>query len=206
MSQFTYEYTDRTDKLETYEWDNVWWEHARTTGVPRVLYIGDSISCATRHAATKAAEESIFFDGYGTSKAVDNPYFADAVRSFAAQQGQRQVILFNNGLHGFHLEDSSEYAAHYEELLKFLLAEFPQTPLYILLTTHVANQDRDARVILRNEAVLKIAKKYDLPVVDFYKITLENAHLLSADGVHLTEEGYRLLAEKLVETVRNVIE
>ena len=74
MSNFTYEFNNRSQSLEKFEWDNVWWEQADVTGVPRVLYIGDSISCATRHVATEAAEGKIFFDEFGTSKAVDNPY------------------------------------------------------------------------------------------------------------------------------------
>ena len=55
MSDFTYENMDRSTKLETYEWDHVRWEHAATDDVPRVLYIGDSISCGTRRLATRAA-------------------------------------------------------------------------------------------------------------------------------------------------------
>ena len=89
MSSFTYETENRCERLETYEWDNVWWEHADTEGVPRVLYIGDSISCATRRTATGAAGETIFFDGFGTSKALDNPYFADSIRLF---RGSREAV------------------------------------------------------------------------------------------------------------------
>jgi len=48
MSDYTYAAENREQALEKYEWDNVWWESADSTGVPRVLYIGDSISCNTR--------------------------------------------------------------------------------------------------------------------------------------------------------------
>ena len=89
MSEFTYEAANSESRLETYEFDNVWWEHANTKGTPRVLYIGDSISCGTRRKATEVAENKIFFDGFGTSKALDNPYFADSIRMFAKQQGER---------------------------------------------------------------------------------------------------------------------
>ena len=65
----------KNTELETYEWDNVWFEQANQPDAKRVLYIGDSISCGTRHQATIAAGNKIFFDGIGTSKAVDNQYF-----------------------------------------------------------------------------------------------------------------------------------
>ena len=205
MNNFTYEFTNTSTPLEIYEWDNVWWEHAGTEGVPRVLYIGDSISCATRRVATETAGRTVFFDGFGTSKALDNPYFSDSVRMFAAQQGERQVILFNNGLHGWHLEDEGAYAQAYEKMILFLREEFTAVPLLLLLTTHVADSARDARVQARNRAVLELAEKYDLPVVDLYSVTKENAHLLSPDGVHFLPEGYKLLAGELVRRVRELI-
>lgn len=204
MSKFTYEFEKRTEALETFEWDNVWWDHANTEGVPRVLYIGDSISCATRIASTAQAENKIFFDGFGTSKAVDNPYFFDSVKMFALQQGNREVVLFNNGLHGWHLDDETEYVTAYEKLLCLLLKEFEGTPFVILLTTHVADPDRDKRVQKRNEKVMEIAKKYNLPTVDFYSITKKHEDTIT-DGVHLNQEGYRYLAEAVVDKVKEII-
>ena len=205
MSNYTYEEKDCQRRRETYEWDHVWWEHGNTDGVPRVLYIGDSISCATRRVATAVAEEKIFFDGFGTSKALDNPYFTESLRLFAAQEGERQVILFNNGLHGWHLEDETAYAEYYEKLIVFLLREFEGVPLILALTTHVARADRDARVVTRNRVVCELAKKYDLPVIDLYTLTKEHEELLSADGVHLLPDGYRLLAQELVKNIKTLI-
>ena len=201
MSKYTYEFEDRSHRLETYEWDNVWWEHADTVGVPRVLYIGDSISCATRRVATNLSEKTVFFDGFGTSKAVDHPYFTESVRLFAAQQGERQVVLFNNGLHGWHLEDETEYASAYENVLRFLLREFEGTPILLLLTTHVADEARDERVQARNRVVRGLGEKYGLSTVDLYSVTAAHAELLSPDGVHLLPEGYELLARELLGAV-----
>ena len=205
MSDFTYEFNNRSQSLEKFEWDNVWWEQADVTGVPRVLYIGDSISCATRRVATAAAEGKIFFDGFGTSKAVDNPYFSESVRLFAQQQGEREVIIFNNGLHGWHLDDDTEYIQYYEQLVKFLLSEFGATPIVLILTTAIADEKRNARVIKRNDAVVKLAAAYNLPVVDFYSVVNEHRELLSPDGVHLIPEGYKLLASALLSHINGLI-
>ena len=84
-----------------------------------MLYIGDSISCATRRIATATARGEIFFDGFGTSKALDNSYYTDSLHLFAQQQGERKVVLFNNGLHGWHLDDESEYSKEYEKMICF---------------------------------------------------------------------------------------
>ncbi len=202
MSSFTYEKNDITTPLETYEWDNVWIEHANDEKErQRVLYIGDSISCATRLKATAETGKRILFDGYGTSKALDNPFFEESIRLFARQEPEKRIaVIFNNGLHGWHLDEAS-YEYWYEKAVRFLLEEFKGTPVYLLLTTHTAKPERNARTIVRNGAVLKIAEKYSLPVIDLYTVSLENETLLSCDGVHFTDEGYLLLAKEILKEI-----
>ena len=156
-SEFTFQSESNGLALEDLEWDNTWWEQAPDKSLPRVLYIGDSISCGTRRQATFAAESKILFDGFGSSKALDNPYFEDSLRLFAKQQGYRQAVLFNNGLHGWHLEDSGSYAEYYLKTLRFLKAEFKNTPVAVVLTTAVADPIRNDRVKERNKAAVSAA-------------------------------------------------
>lgn len=200
MDTFTYETTDNNTELETYEWDNVWWEQAGNHVRDRVLYIGDSISCGIRQTATKLSGGKLLFDGFGTSKAVDNPFFMDSIRLFAEQQKYRKLILFNNGLHGFHLDDEEAYGFHYENMVKFLLKEYEGIPLILVLTTWIA-QERRGRVEARNRTVRGIAAKYNLPVIDLYTEAEKHADLISDDGVHFLEEGYEKLAEKILESI-----
>jgi hypothetical protein len=205
MSSFTYEFENSDLKLETYEWDNTWIDNAPNKEIPRVLYIGDSISCATRRVATAKSDNKILFDGFGTSKAVDNPYLMPSVELFANQQGQRRAVLFNNGLHGWHLEDGGEYKAAYESVLNSLIKAFPKTPIVLLLTTHVSNVERDQRVVIRNKAVLELAEKYGLGTVDLYSIIKNDPTLIGTDGVHLTKDGYELLANEIVNKVKEIL-
>lgn len=188
---------------ETYEWDDIWIEHADEPDRKRVLYIGDSISRGTRHIATARTEQKILFDNFATSKALDNPYFKDELHLFAAQQGQRSAVLFNNGLHGFHLDDETEYRDHYEDMVRFLIREFDGIPVFILLTTHIADADRNERVILRNRTAREVADKYGLPVIDLYAVTEQIPDQLS-DGVHLTQAGYRVLADAIIKALDNI--
>ncbi len=201
MENYTYETTDLQQNLETYEWDSTWIDHANKHYENRILYIGDSISCGIRFLATKMTGNKILFDGFGTSKALDNPYFYDCLRLFVAQQPFRRAILFNNGLHGWHLDDEKEYKYHYEKMIHFLLSEFPNTPLYIVLTTHITDPERETRVIRRNQVAKELAKKYDLPVIDLYQISLDSAHLLDNGGVHWLQEGYETLATEIIRCV-----
>lgn len=185
---------------ETYEWDNTWIEHADDSNRKRVLYIGDSISCGTRHIATNLTDCRILFDGFGTSKALDNPYFEDMLRLFAAQESRRDAVLFNNGLHGFHLDDKIEYRNDYDKMVQFLLSEFRNTPIFILLTTHVADEAQNKRVILRNLAATEVAKKYHLPTIDLYSVSAAMPDQLT-DGVHFTQSGYQALAQTILNAL-----
>jgi len=191
-------------KLEMFEWDNLWIEHADKEDIKRVLYIGDSISCGVRQVATSISNGEIYFDGFGTSKALDNPYFKDSLHLFALQQGKREVVVFNNGLHGWHLDDKTEYSDNFEEMINFLLEEFKGTPIIIVLSTYIANKEDNKRVINRNKVVLKLAEKYNLPYIDYYSVAEENKDNLT-DGVHFNSEGYKSLAEALVKKVKELI-
>lgn len=205
MSQYTYEVENKSTELETYEWDNVWWEQANKNNISRVLYIGDSISCATRRIATSCSGDKILFDGFGTSKALDNPFLFDSIRIFAKQQRYRDAVLFNNGLHGWHLDDDKQYAYYYEKTVKFLLDEFKDTPIVIVLTTSVSNAEREQRVKRRNEVAAKIAEKYRLSIIDLYSISAKFSEFRIHDGVHFNADGYQKFAEQIICDLKTIL-
>ena len=203
MSEFTYEKNNSSDIYETYEWDNTWIEHASDTKTPRVLYIGDSISCPTRRTATLETGEKIYFDGFGTSKSLDNPVFRESLKLFTKQIPPMSAIVFNNGLHGWHLDDESEYLDYYDSFVKFLLDEYG-VRVFIVLTTYIENE-RIERVKKRNKAALAVAEKYSLPIIDLYTLSEERCDLIAQDKVHFTPEGYRLFAKKIIESVEGAL-
>lgn len=205
MDNFTYENNDRVTPLETYEWDNVWIQRTDDKKSPRVLYIGDSISCALRVFGNGVTKEEILIDSFGTSKAIDNAYFWDALRLFSLQEGHRDIVLFNNGLHGWHLDDETDYPAYYERMLCKILDEFRDSKVVIVLTTAVAKEERHERVKVRNGFVKTIAGKYGLDIIDLYEISSENMDLLGDDGVHFTADGYQKISEYLVDEIRKIL-
>lgn len=204
MSEFTFETGNRTHKYETYEWDNTWIDHPNDGGA-RILYIGDSISCGIRHGATEQAGGKMVFDLFGTSRAVDNPYFKDALRVFAYQEGRRDAIIFNNGLHGWHLDDETDFKKYYEDMIRFLCGEFAGTPLAVVLSTYIKKEEDVKRVMARNKAVCEIAQAYNIPVIDLFSVSRSIKELLNDDGVHFTAEGYMILAKKIVESAFDLI-
>lgn len=194
----------RETPLETYEWDQIWWEHTEDSLTPRVLYIGDSISCGTRPAACKAAKGKLLFDAFSTSKAVDNRYFRSSLISFTNQQPHTDMIVINNGLHGVHLNDE-QYMFYYRDMLRFLSCNFPHIPLAIILTTYCEDENLSKYVIPRNECAMKLAKEMDIPVIDLYSVSFENKALLDSGKVHFTQKGYELLGEHLAQRVIEIM-
>lgn len=191
--------------FESYEWDNTWIEKSNETSAKRVLYIGDSISCGTRTALNAIADGEILFDGFGTSKALDNPYYFPSLSLFARQESSRNAVIFNNGLHGWHL-DEQEYSKLYSEFLDKLINEFPGILIIPVLTTLVTNKDyHNDRVINRNIIVKELAASKKLPIIDLYTVSEQNDNLKINDGVHYTEAGYKVLANAVLCELKKLI-
>ena len=203
-NDFTFQSKRDANVLEMYEWDNTWWEQAPGTDRKRVLYIGDSISCGIRRIATEVSGRELLFDSFGTSKALDNPYFQESVRLFALQEKHRELVLFNNGLHGWHLT-AEAFENDYAKMLSFLKNEFPQTPIVIVLSTSVLDEKDDKKVVEYNSIAKELASKSHIPVIDLYAETKGKTQWYCPDGVHFCAEGYHCLAEKIVAAVRKVL-
>lgn len=202
MEQFTYESRETAGTLETYEWDNIWWEKPAEAHKPRVLIIGDSISCGYRGFVNEELAGKIYADGLGTSKAADHAWYPKILEYMAAQTSGYRVVQFNNGLHGWHLSDEDEYLKSCERILRLTEKLFPQAKLITALTTPVWDRanplclsPRSARVLKRNESLRLAAEKLGAQVLDLYHPFADRPELFQKDGVHLKEEGYRLAAK-----------
>lgn len=187
--------------LETYEWDSPWWERTENKTSPRAVYIGDSISNGTRPKLNEQSGEKLLFDGFPTSKALDNPFFIRSLELFFSQTCRTDAILFNNGLHGWHLSDE-DYEKYYRAMLAFLTGR--GVPLYIVLTTFLPqDEERNAVVLRRNAIAEKLAAEHNLPVIDLYSVSAAlSADDYCGDGVHFHNEGYIALAKKILGEVK----
>ena len=212
MERFTYEdVKPQNQKLETYECDNIWWEHAPDIEKKRVLIIGDSITCGYRDVVNKMLNGEIYADGYASSKAIDNPFLLPALELMIAQSNC-SLILFNNGLHGFHL-DGTEYKENYERVIKELREKYPDKKFAIVLTTPTREKDNpenlDKEKIeithARNNAAKEIATEYGLDVIDLFEMLINEDWHLWRDIVHLHPEGYEKLAAVVTDYIRNNI-
>ncbi len=205
MSDSTYQYKETSVSLECYEWDRTWIAHTENTEAKRIFYIGDSISWdGVRGAVQRIVKDEFYIDALATSKALDNPYFLPTLDLMFRQVRKPNLILFNNGLHGWHLKDNSDYP---ELLEKFILAirERLDVPVAVVLTTRVANEDRNQRVLARNQSACAVAEKLGCPVIDLYTPSETYSDLQDRGGVHYSDEGYDRLAESILPEIRNLL-
>lgn len=201
----TFQETAGKIPLEKYEWDRIWQEDTYDTASKRVVYIGDSISEGTYPQCTKLSEREFVFNNFASSKAVDNPHHIPMLKMFIEQNEKCDAVIFNNGLHGWHLSEQ-EYYEGYKKTVKALLSDYAEIPFFIVLTTWVDSSNSVSdRVVPRNEMALKVAKELNLPVIDLYKVAKANAQLIKADGVHFSEEGYEQLAKEIIKVLKETL-
>ena len=188
---------------ESIVWDDTWIHWLDQPAATRALYIGDSISRGVRVVGNGMFGTKLFFDTFSTSKSLDNPYFFPTLKMFADQQPHREAVLFNNGLHGWHLTEE-EYGELYDAFVDELIREYGHDKIYLVLTTYSASEHYpNNRVIARNEIALRIAKEKNLKVIDLYTVSEANKeHLL--DGVHFDDIGYTALANALADAIKEL--
>lgn len=204
MGNLTYQFGDSSVPRETYEWDMTWFEHTENTDAKRVFYVGDSISWGIRPVMQRKVGKEFLIDAVASSKALDNPFFLPTLELSFRQVKIPDLLIVNNGLHGWHLSDDTEYPELLEQFLVALKNRL-NCPIAVLLTTRVADVGRNERVKVRNAAAVTVAEKNGFPVIDLYAPSEIYSHLQTGDGVHFSAEGYQALADVLLSNLRDLL-
>lgn len=206
MAIDTYEFGAVNTRLETYEWDDIWWDHAPDEKARRILIIGDSISRGYRRAVSKAGDLDFFVDGIATSKAADSATFRTLIDYFSCSGLSYDAVFFNNGLHGWHIDDEL-FGELFLDLAKYINGKFGPKKLVLVNTTPARKSqsidifdERNERVKLRNSAIRAAADSLGAELIDFYSLIENRPELYTQDGIHLIDEGYALLAGEIRKT------
>lgn len=195
---------------ECFEWISSWCDHTEKADMPRILLIGDSITRGYQGFVREFLHDICYVDYIATSYAIDTSFYFDLIRAFVADSDYAAVHL-NHGLHGAHMSRKV-----YEERLRELLCDIRRAGARpILATTTVAyepgNQTPSVvwtpRVEERNAVVCALAKELGIPLDDLYSVSLSVAMSdRTADGIHYTEEGFRVLANAVAQNIKINIE
>ncbi len=216
-SKDTYEFEKAAEtKLETIEWDDLWFEYAPDQARKRILLIGDSITRAFRPFFNNLVrDKGMIGDQVATSKGLDNPFFIPLIDYVIAQQPGYQVINILHGTHAFHIP-KEEYRALYARFIAHLREKYPEKKILISSCIPIMDKDdlsrpaaRNQVILDRNEVASEVAAEFGLEYLNLYQKILEaNAReiVYIGDGVHVQEAGSRLLAEQVYQAVLKNIE
>ena len=196
---------------EKYEWFNIWWDCANDPALPRVLLIGDSISCGYSPVVTKELQGKYHVDRLGTSRSINDPVLLQATEMMLKEYPY-VAVHFNNGLHGFHL-DGPAYADALNEYVALIKRLAPNAKLVWGSSTPITKngepQTLDPKnevVTTRNTLAAAIMQEQGIPIADLYGVVINKPDLRSPDGYHYNGTGYEILGKAVAEAVRNALQ
>ncbi len=122
---------------------------------------------------------------------------------------KHEIIYFNNGLHGLSvpievfeasLIDKVEYLLNYTKTLVLATC----TPITEKDNPSVLAPENSV-VTKRNEVIRRVAKKYNLPLNDWYEFVLSCPFYKLKDGRNYTEEGKRIMAKLVCDILSKLL-
>ena len=191
---------------ERIEWIDIWVTDADKDDLPRVLFVGDSITRGYFGGVEKHLAGKAYCARLTTSKCVSDPTFNDDLL-LLLKQYKFSAIHFNNGLHGWgYTEDQ-----YRDGLLRTVAAvkEHSGDAKFIWASTTPMRESSDLqkfsertdRVKVRNKLAAEIMKQHEVPTNDLFEFVKDHADWQSTDGVHFNANGNEGLAKQVAESV-----
>ncbi len=177
--------------------------------LPRIVAFGDSLTAGLGvtqdDAYPKQLQDRLVTEGYRyrvVNAGVSGETTAGGLRrvSWILQSHPQIVILelgANDGLRGLKLEDTR---ANLEQIIR----QLEQAKVTVILAGMKMPPNYGADYTRRFEAMYTdLAKRYRLPLIPFFlEGVATSASLNQADGIHPTAEGYRLIVDNMMRTIR----
>jgi lysophospholipase L1-like esterase len=184
---------------------------------PKVLIIGDSISMGyTPHVAARLAGAAEVAHNPGNAGDTDNT--AAGLDAWLAEAAP-DVVHFNCGLHDIKVARDARRNQvpldRYRENLARIVERLSQSAAKLIWATitpviedrHTAVKEFDRYnrdVKAYNAAAAEIVGRAGIPVDDLHAAAVAAGpeHVICEDGVHFTDDGYRMLAEAVATCLR----
>ena len=185
-------------------------EETGKTDLPRVLFIGDSISAGYRGPAQEALKGKAYFAYFCSSIALGDPTLFDELKLMLGQY-KFDVIHFNVGMHGWGYTEA-DYRAAFPNLIALLKEKAPGAKLICATTTPYRTGGpkfeqfgpMNERVKVRNQIAAEFAAKEGILLNDIYSVK-ENTPEQSADGVHFKQEAKEAQGKQVAKFVADAL-
>jgi lysophospholipase L1-like esterase len=179
---------------EQNDWSSIWIEHANQSKLPRMLFVGDSITDGYYPDVSENLSDRYYGGWYTTSKFINDPDYLDELK-IILRRYQFDVIQVNNGLHGWEYS-LDEYQQGVDKLVKLIKRLEPSATVVWVLITPVRQKDNleyldplNQQAVGRNEIARKIMEREGIPVIDLYSEMLGHPEYYKADGFHFNSAG-----------------
>jgi hypothetical protein len=199
-----------TIQREPIEWFDIWIEKANEEITSRVLLIGDSITKSYFDQVAKHLSGKAACARGSTSRYIGDPILL-AELSLLFKEYSFSIIQFNNGLHGMDNPDEM-YQENLPKVIHFIRSLAPEAKLIWASTTPWRCEgdvsrlhDLNKRVILRNRVAQEFAAAEAIPINDLYELIGDHPEYYSEDGVHLLENGRKILADRTSELILGIL-
>lgn len=209
MKNITFEkdVNEKSEK-EHIEWLRIWCEDTNDNQLPRVALIGDSITEGYYQCVKRMLKGTATVDYLATSYSVKSDIYCEVIRKFL-MDSKYEVVHYNYGLHAFSV-DRKEYRACCKKVLQFIPAN---SKIIVATTTTVLDESLEKedlhwkdKVLERNDEILDIAKELNVDVDDLNQVCRTfDSFKRNKDGVHFTDAGYQILAQSVVNCVKNTM-
>jgi hypothetical protein len=199
----------KTKIRENIEWTNMRWNDAPDNCKARILLVGDSIVVGHEKLLQEIVKDEYCIDSFATAKCVSDVDYMKELDYMLASKDY-DLVIFNNGLHGFDISDEA-YEENLEEVLINLnkrvkkLAWRTSTPIRSKEDLNNFESEKTPRVIRRNSFAAKVTAKLNIPVLDLYTPMAENVDYFSPDAIHYNEQGKETQAKMLAEFIKEIL-
>ena len=196
---------------EDIEWLDVWLPNTNDSLLPRVLFIGNSITRLYYPEVNESLKGMAYGARLSTSKSIGDPALLDEV-ALILQQEHFDVVHFNNGMHGEGYTEE-QYQAAFPELVKTIRKYAPQAKLIWASTTPVRCggdmadfHPKTERIRERNRIAAECVAGQDIQINDLFGL-VENhpEYYAGGDGTHPVDCGVSALAEQVSLVVKEVL-
>lgn len=176
-----------------------------------VLLLGDSLRMGYEPVVRKMLEEVAVVSGPNENGRWAG-YTLNSLRFWLDQFETPDVIHWNNGL--WDLGDDynlgrpfslpEEYESALERTVLVLNKLFPDAKIIMATTMPTDNSD-SSDIEGYNEILKTVAGRHGIEVNDLFPIPKQNVALIGPDHIHLTDEGYEIVAKQVAEVITKYI-
>lgn len=197
--------------LETIEWTDIWVTNANRNDLPRVLFVGDSITRGYFKSAEKQLGGQANCARYTTSAFIAHQGFLDGLK-IVLDRYDFAVIHINNGLHGWDYTEE-EYRNGFPPLIKLLKEHAPGATLIWAMTTPIRQrgssgklkEESTGRVRQRNQIAAEFVKRNHFETSALFSLVVDHPEYFGSGGVHFNAKGIGVQGKYVAGVVRQAL-